>query len=148
VSNELALTDHHALALTLWGEARSEPLEGRVAVANVVRNRLKSGRWGESYRDVCLWPWQFSCWKEQGGKENYFAVLKLARQLVNDEKPEDSTLRECLWIAHGMVGEWIRDSVNGATHYHTSDMNPKPYWTTGKTPICVVGKHMFYKGIK
>jgi N-acetylmuramoyl-L-alanine amidase len=144
----LALTDHHALACTLWGETRGESIEGKIAVANVIRNRLKSGRWGDTYRDVCLWPWQFSCWKPQGGKENYEQTRRMAYRLTQDEKPDDNVLRECLWIAHGMVGEWIQDSVKGATHYHTADMNPRPYWANGKTPVCAIGKHLFYKGIK
>lgn len=150
MSGELELTDHHALALTLWGEARGEPLEGRVAVASVIRNRLKTGRWGESYRDVCLWPWQFSCWKPQGGKDNYEATRALAYQLIRDEKPEDSILRECLWIAHGIIGEWIRDSVKGGTHYMTRELyeTKPPYWVNGKKPIATVGAHVFFKGIK
>lgn len=146
--SELELTDHHALALTLWGEGRGEPVEGRVAIASVIRNRLKTERWGDTYRSVCLAPWQFSCWKEQGGKENYEAVRELAHRLVRDEKPEDSVLRECLWISHGIIGEWIRDNVRGATHYHTTAMHPKPYWANGKTPVCTLHKHHFYKGIK
>jgi N-acetylmuramoyl-L-alanine amidase len=145
---DLALTDHHALGLTLWGEARGEPIEGKIAVANVIRNRLKSGRWGETYRGVCLWPWQFSCWKKEGGEANYMDVQRLARALVDGETPEDNVLRECLWIAHGMVGEWITDNVKGATHYHVASMNPKPSWAIGKTPVCSIHAHDFYKGIK
>ena len=147
-TGELALTDQHALALTLWGEARGEPIDGRIAVASVIRNRLKSNRWGDTYREVCLWPWQFSCWKREGGEQNYHAVRTLAWRLVNGEKPEDNILRECIWIASGIAGEWIQDTVQGATHYHVASMSPKPYWAVGKTPVCVVGPHAFYKGIK
>ena len=144
----LALTDHHALALTIWGESRGGPIEGRVSVANVIRNRLNTGRWGDTYRAVVLAPWQFSCWKPQGGQANYNAVQNIALQLVNDEKPEDAVLRECLWIAHGIIGEWIQDSVRRATHYHTSSMKPKPYWANGRDPIVECCGHMFYVGIK
>jgi hypothetical protein len=97
---------------------------------------------------VCLSPWQFSCWKPQGGKENYEAVQNIANRLVNDEKPEDAVLRECLWIAHGMIGEWIQDTVKHATHYHTASMNPKPYWARDREPVCTVGGHCFYVGIR
>ena len=42
------LDDAQVIALTLYGEARGEGVEGRIAVANVIRNRLTSGRWGET----------------------------------------------------------------------------------------------------
>ena len=144
----LELTDHHAIALTLWGESRSGPIEGRVSVASVIRNRLRTGRWGETYRSVCLAPWQFSCWKLQGGKENYEAVQNIAKKLTDDETPEDAALRECLWIAHGIIGEWIQDTVRRATHYHAASMKPKPYWANGKEPVCEISSHVFYVGIK
>ena len=38
------------LALNVYHEARSEPLQGQAAVAHVVLNRVASGRWPD---DVC-----------------------------------------------------------------------------------------------
>ena len=59
------LPDRVVLALTIWGESRGECVEGQIAVACVVRNRLKRAistapRW----RDICLAPEQFSCFNE------------------------------------------------------------------------------------
>ena len=52
-----------AMAATVWGEARGEPFEGKVAVAWVIINRSrKPGWWGEDIRSVCSARWQFSCW--------------------------------------------------------------------------------------
>jgi spore germination cell wall hydrolase CwlJ-like protein len=146
--SDLALTDQHALALTLWGEARGESIEGRIAIAALIRNRKQTDRWGDTYRDVCLAKWQFSCWKEAGGKANYEAVQAMAHQLVNSETPDDVILRECIWIATGITGGWIRDTVHGATHYHVATMTPKPYWTKGQEPVCRIGAHVFYRGIR
>ena len=63
------------LALTLWGEARGEPVLGKRAVAWVVRNRMsiaeawleRKGRQHPLFGDgtvagVVLRPYQFSCW--------------------------------------------------------------------------------------
>ena len=49
-------------ARTLYGEARAEPEEGQRAVARVLVNRMRDGRWGKNLWSVCLWPFQFSCW--------------------------------------------------------------------------------------
>ena len=63
------LSDTHTVALTLYAEARGEPIEGRIAVANVIRNRvrLQKARYGFSPKQVCLKAHQFSCWLPDGG---------------------------------------------------------------------------------
>jgi len=129
------LSDVHVLACTLYGEARSEPTEGILAVANVIRNRVNAQRaeWGEGYRGVCLKPELFSCWNDDGGG-NY---AKLA-QLVADLKVGpvmDARYRECAWVATGVVNEWVRDTAHGADHYHTTARDPKPSWATGFVPL-------------
>lgn len=48
------------LAAIVYAESGSESYEGQVAVANVVLNRLYSGRWGGSLNDVIYAPYQFS----------------------------------------------------------------------------------------
>lgn len=61
----LTAGDIDILARTIYGEARGEPWEGKIAVAWVVRNRAeRGGWWGDTIREVCLKPWQFSCWNE------------------------------------------------------------------------------------
>lgn len=47
---------------TLVQECRGEPLIGQQAVAAVLVNRLKDGRWGNCLSSVCLWRGQFSGW--------------------------------------------------------------------------------------
>lgn len=50
-------------AKTIWAEARGEPLEGQIAVANVILNRARQGGWwGDDVVKVCRKPKQFSCW--------------------------------------------------------------------------------------
>jgi cell wall hydrolase len=38
------------------------PREGKIAVAYVILNRIKSGGWGDSIKDVVTSPWQFEPW--------------------------------------------------------------------------------------
>src|SRR5512134_3045692 len=52
--------DLSVMARTVYGEARGEPHEGRLAVAHVILNRARAGGWfGAGVSEVCL---QFSCW--------------------------------------------------------------------------------------
>ena len=79
------LTDRQALALTVFGECRREPLAGWYAVAWVVRNRLLTPkRFGYSFKGVCHRPAQFSCWWPGGGVQNYAAAIQ-ARRFRRDD---------------------------------------------------------------
>ena len=50
------------LIRTIAFEAGEEPDEGKAAVAHVVLNRERSGRWGESIKKVVTRAWQFEPW--------------------------------------------------------------------------------------
>lgn len=50
---------------TVYAEARGEPREGQIAVANVIINRALANKsyWGgSSIAGVCRQPYQFECW--------------------------------------------------------------------------------------
>lgn len=146
------LTDTHVLACTLYGEARSESTEGILAVACVIRNRVKSDWgndkkpdwWGEGFRGVCLRPAQFSCWSPAGGEGNFKKLEQLVAALKVGPV-SDARYKECAWIATGVINDWVRDVVKGADHYHTAAMTPRPVWAQKHTPVIQVAKHVFYK---
>lgn len=52
--------DAYLLACLVMAEAGSEPYEGKLATANVVLNRLSSGRYGATMKDVIYAKGQFS----------------------------------------------------------------------------------------
>lgn len=57
---ETADAEQDCLANTIYFEAGNEPLEGQVAVAEVVLNRMNSGRYPGTICGVVLQPAQFS----------------------------------------------------------------------------------------
>ncbi len=146
------LSDTHVLACTLYGEARSESVEGILAVACVIRNRVKAdlggdGKpdwWGEGYRGVCLQPKQFSCWTPEGGAGN-FAKLEGIVQALKVGPVTDPRYIECAWIATGVIKDWVRDVTNGADSYHSVAMIPRPSWAQNHAPIKQIGKHLLYR---
>lgn len=146
---QAALSVREVLALTLFGEARGEPLEGKVFVGCVIRNRVRTvGRWADSYPGVCLAPSQFSCWSPAGGSSNYAAVMTLARAFVGDfhDRPTITPLlRELIYLAEGLVGEQLQDNAQKANHYCTRALWQSarpPSWTIGQTPVAEVGAHV------
>ena len=59
----ISRNDLIVMAKTMWGEARGEGYNGLVAVGWVIQNRCERGGWfGNTIREVCLKPYQFSCW--------------------------------------------------------------------------------------
>jgi N-acetylmuramoyl-L-alanine amidase len=138
------LSDTAVVGLTLFGEARGEPIEGKVAVANVIRHRVAAARFGMGFRGVCLKPFQFSCWNADGSP-NYESVIVAAINL-RDNKPSGPALRECLWVAEGVMFDKLSDNVHGATHYLTNELFQAGTvsWARGQHPVARVAGHTFF----
>lgn len=147
-----SLSDRHVAALTVYGEASDQRRAGRVAVAWVLRNRLAAGRFGATLRDVCLRPWQFSCWTAKGGSANYQRVIDAARTIARSPLLAPSTvLAECVEVVDRVLANMEPDPTTGATHYQTVALAESPHpasWSIGEKPSARVGDHLFYKGIR
>lgn len=144
------LTDRLAVALTIFGEARAEPLVGQVAVGCVIRNRLaRPQRFGASWKLVCLRKLQFSCWFEVGGAANYAAVMAQAERLVCGFEPAPkSAIAHCLWVADGVMQHGTPDVTKGADHYLTATLlrDKAPGWTLPPArQTATVGAHVFFQ---
>jgi len=140
------MTDRDWIALTLWGEARGELTEGRLAVASVLRNRLKSGRWGTTYQAVCTAPKQFSCWNAD---DPNLPVLKdkIAEIAGNGEPAFDRTLLECYWIADGLLSGALLPQVGSATHYYSDTLSKPPAWASTGHLVEHIGHHLFFAAV-
>ena len=163
-SVKLALTDRHAVALTIWGEARGESLEGRVAVGMIIKNRVRHPRrWASDWRKVCHQRWQFSCWQRSGGGDNHESVMAWARHFVahvssNEsdsgalrvpDKTQHDDVRECLYIADGVMKDILIDNTRHADHYYAPGaMVPpgtEPSWAAGRAPVAIIGGHYCFR---
>ena len=128
------------LSRTIWGEARGEPLLGKIAVAWVIRNRVttdihgdnKPDWWGEGVIGVCQKPSQFSCWNEHDN--NLPKLLAVSA--------DDDAAKESLYVALGVWLGYLSDPTAGATHYHATSVSPA--WAKGK-PGQQIGNHVFYQ---
>lgn len=141
-------SDAQIVALVLFGEARSEPVQGIIGVGCVIRNRVrKPGWWGTDFKSVCLAPKQFSCLFPAGGAANYARVLAFAKKLQDGTQITNARERQCVWIAHGIVGDYVIDATKGSTHYHTLATIPRPTWTNGHPPTVQIASHVFYANV-
>jgi hypothetical protein len=134
-------------ARTLCQEARGEPPEGQRAVAHVLKNRLKSGHWGQNLATVCLWPYQFSGWR--GPKDPNFEYACNLR--------DDDPLLLKMWKLMLDVLDSADDPTGGATHYvNLAIVIKKPEWIDGApehgippaTHCGKFGAQDFYKNVQ
>lgn len=121
-------------ARTIWQEARGEPLVGQQAVAHVIVNRLKSGRWGHSLATVCLAPLQFSGWDASDPN-------RMAAAALHDDDPALLALGTILQAAV----DGGPDPTSGAMWYYATTMPHPPSWAETMTPCGQFGNQKFFK---
>ena len=125
-------------ARTLCQEVRGEPLDGQIAVAWVLKNRLASGKWGSSLASVCLWRGQFSGWYVPSDPNFAYAC----------SLPDtDATLSHMQSLLQTVM-DGTNDPTGGATHYYNpAGVVQTPAWVAGATPCGKFGHQLFFKGI-
>jgi spore germination cell wall hydrolase CwlJ-like protein len=127
--------DRDYLIKTIAFEASGEPAMAKIAVAYVVLNRKKSGRWGDDIKTVVTQPGQFEPWTTR-------------RSEIEEPSPDDPRYKSAAVVADAVISGHTPDPTGGATHF----LNPKivrerlggelPLWARGEgLPI---GNHTFY----
>ena len=80
------------LIRTIVGEAAAEPFVGQQAVANVVLNRLRSGRYGGNLEDVLFAPAQFEPWNTR--KDELLAIPQTASTYRTADMAVEAALQD------------------------------------------------------
>lgn len=133
------------LVINLWRESRGEPFEGKLAVANVIRNRVNSSKfkqWGLGWDGVILHPFQFSSFnKPQKDKDgawsfdpNAFIIPKL----------DDPSMADCIKAAELVFTGKAIDNTQGATYYYALSIDP-PEWAKDYVHTVTIGNHKFFR---
>ncbi len=124
VSN--ARTPSDIIATTLILEAGGEYSAGSMqAVHEVIINR--SAKRDLSAAQVCLQPYQFSCWNSG----NLATKLAIAQR-------HPRWAEACMIVASEPT-----NLTHGADHYHADYCDP--YWNKSMKVTIVIGRHIFYR---
>jgi spore germination cell wall hydrolase CwlJ-like protein len=125
------VADQACLATTVYLEARSEPINGQLAVAEVAMRRLDRGRWGNTVCKVVTAPHQFATTTTPGSFE-----------ITNLEAFNKA------WQVAGMsIRNWQlplaqrRMIVPHADHFAPTAISP--FWSRNR-PSVTIGEHAFY----
>ncbi len=131
---EFRRRENRCLATAIYFEARSEPIKGQIAVAQVIMNRVRSRYYADTVcgvvyegahkRNAC--QFSFACdglADKPKDKKRWAIAEKLATQVTNGK----------VWLA----------DIGHSSHYHATYVSPK--WRRSMKRIKRIGAHIFYK---
>jgi len=139
-------TERDCLAQNIYHEARGESLAGALAVGLVVKNRTKDHRYPDTYCGVIKQGPTRESWKGNG--QTYPVRFKCQFTWYCDGKSDevDTTSEEwnrSVMVANAVIGGRVYDFTDGATHYHTYEVNPK--WGYMFKQVAQIDSHIFYR---
>ena len=122
--------DLDCLTKNVYYEAGIEDVRGKVAVANVTVNRLKTGRWGKTLCKVVYAPKQFS-WT-------------LAKRL---SRPDAELWDQSRQVAYKVLHGTRLSGLDRSLFYHAVYIKD-PNWADQTQRAGQVGNHIFYNGAR
>jgi spore germination cell wall hydrolase CwlJ-like protein len=132
-------TEMKCLAEAIYFEARGEPEQGRIAVAQVVLNRLKNPAYPNTVCGVVY----------QNKNKRHRCQFSFACDGIRDRITNKSAWVEAQALAKRVMDDdrhlYIAD-VGASTHYHATYV--KPRWARKMTKKDKIGRHIFYQTFK
>lgn len=114
------------LADNIYYEASHEPIQGKIAVANVTLNRVRNKHFPDTVCRVVYQKYQFS-WT-RGVKKKFNA----------------KEYRSAMKIAIKAYSKKLKDNTFGSTHFHAGHII-WPDWSEKLNYTVSYGNHVFYK---
>jgi spore germination cell wall hydrolase CwlJ-like protein len=129
------------LAHNIYFEARSEPIEGQLAVAHVTMNRVESKHFPSTICGVV---------QQQRGKVcqfSWWCSKKLRNQSIKNNIPNREVYNEIKQLALELVvNEHLReDNTEGALFYHAGYVSKKRLGALRLVHTTTIGQHIFYR---
>ena len=130
------------MAQNLYHEARGEPVEGQIAVGNVVLNRVLNPRYPDNICSVvrqaqydpitsrlilhgCQFSWYCDGKSDRIENKKVYLKIKLLSAII--------------------IYKLVEDNTNGATHYFNPNL-ADPYWAKEFIKVKEYSNHDFYRG--
>jgi N-acetylmuramoyl-L-alanine amidase len=121
------------LALTIYHEARNQDLQGQIAVAQVVLERVYDSRFPDTVCGVVT----------DGGEVRNRCAFSFYCDGQSDKPQDERAYTVARWVASGVLSGAVSDVTGYATHYHAYYVRPD--WALKMRPTAVIGDHLFYR---
>lgn len=122
------------LALNVYYEARSEPMDGQYAVAHVVLNRVADDAFPD---DAC------KVVKQGYHKGRHRCQFSWYCDGKSDKPKDNMSWIVAQVVAYNTLYGYHKDNTHGATHYHATYVSP--WWRKHYDKTVAHGSHIFYK---
>ena len=130
---EKRAAEHQCLAEAVYYEARSESRSGQLAVADVVKNRVKSKHYPNTICGVVY----------EGAHRPFACQFTFACDGSMDISPKGKSWERSREIAQLSLTGFVPDMTKNSTHYHTLAINP--LWAGTLEYKATIGFHKFYR---
>ena len=122
--------EEECIAIAIYHEARGEPLDGQLAVAEVIMNRAASGKYPSSWCGTVKQPWQFSFVNPRTG-------------VMPGVDEASASWRKALGITRLAVANAVPSLGNDVLWYHADYVAPS--WGRRLSMVQKIGTHIFYR---
>ena len=161
------LDEIYCMAQNVYFEARHESMIGKIAVAHVVMNRIKSKDFPNTVCEVVklgpkreswktrkdpnlpkekrvYWPRRDRCqfsWYCDGHRDMLWVTYKDGTIIEQNMTAWRDSINVALFV---MNGKWAMDPTDGATFYYNPNI-ANPSWAGKYTETAIYGNHRFMK---
>lgn len=137
---DLSPQDLDLIARTALAEGGNDGDAGMAAVANVIRNRVQSGQFGDSVGTVVHQPGAFEAWSLGRRDPNYPGGFST----------RDPNYQRARQVAQSVFAGQTPDATRGALYYYNPSLQAAlgrqpPAFAQG-TPLATIGRQQFYGG--
>lgn len=132
-SVEDALRAEDCLTAAVYYEARSEPLDGQRAVAQVVLNRVRDRAFPRSVCGVVY----------QGSERSTGCQFSFTCDGSMDRPRNPTAWERSRAVAAAALSGSVYAPVGSATHYHANYV--LPWWASSLVRVGTIGSHLFYR---
>ena len=133
----------YCLAQNIYFEAGNQPLAGKIAVSQVVINRVEHPSYPNDICDVIYEAKMRVNWKNEIVPVRHACQFSWFCDGKSDDPVDSQTWLLSLHIARDVVQNKYGDITEGSTHYHSDKVNP--YWASSLNRTVIINNHIFYK---
>lgn len=130
---DLAVADYDCLSKAVYYEAGHERTEGKIAVAEVILNRVADHRYPNSVCDVVF----------QGATRTTGCQFTFTCDGALGRKPDEEKWEAAQEVAAHVLMDLHEPRTRSATHYHATYVDP--IWNVGLVRTNKIGAHIFYR---
>ncbi len=131
------------MAKNIYFEAGNQPLAGKVAVAQVVLNRMEHSSYPKDICGVIYQAQTYTNWKGNEIPIRHKCQFSWYCDGKSDDPLDTDTFFESYVIAQDVLMGKYPDITEGSTHYHS--VMVEPYWAETLNETVQISAHIFYK---